>query len=125
MKPAREPDRLALMRALYRGRRIVAVILAFILAFPLAEGALADEGARGLPQATTVSAPAGDLPSSGTECPPGCACPCVCACRGTGAILSTVSLSEVEVESADATVHTPQSLPAIDSPEPPLRPPLL
>ena len=122
MRPSRRAGCFTLLRALYRGRRTVAVLLAVTLALYSAEGALADEGI--LSQAPTVFAAAGDLPSSETECPPGCACPCVCACPGTGVILPTASLCEVDVESADEAVPTPQSMPVVNSPEPPLRPPL-
>ena len=123
VRPGRELDEIALMRSLYRGRRIVAALLASVLAFSMAEGALADVGPSGPPDALAASAPSGDLSSPDGDCPPGCACPCVCACPGTGAIPPTASVSEVGVDSP-AELAAPNQMTTIHSPEPLLHPPL-
>lgn len=104
---------------------MVGVLLALLVTISMAKVGMADIGRSGPPDTLAISAPAADLPSPDAECPPSCACPCICACPSTGAILPTGALCAVEVEAVDESVDTPQSMPAINSPEPLLRPPLV
>lgn len=123
--PRRLEGRGGVLRALYRARRILAVLLTLGLAGYASEAA---GEVLELSEQVEVSATSElpDAPSSpGPECPPGCVCPCTCACWSSVAIIPTVGSMKAQVASAPTIDSRHERRPVSLDPEPRLRPPLV